>query len=119
MDPLAASYKDFRSVSCCCRSCPEATKAPVEGEEHPLDIDVDVEFRPVFDVVSVEEVMIVIEIIEIGEPVFATERQIFGDPILGATTEGEAIGIEVITIVEVAAVAVFAPETPVTVKIRP
>ena len=39
--PARRVAKDFGSVSSCCR-CSEATKAPVEGEQHALDVDIDI-----------------------------------------------------------------------------
>jgi hypothetical protein len=94
------AQKDFGSVCSRC-SCSKTTKAPVEGEQHPLDIEVDVEVPPELVVVSIDEPMIVLEIVEIGETIFGTERQIFPESPLEAATEGEAVGIEVIAVVEV------------------
>jgi hypothetical protein len=71
--PPARRMKTFRSVSR--RSGrTEPAKAPVEGEQHALNIEVDVEVPPELVLLFVDEPMIVLEIVEIGEPVFGTER---------------------------------------------
>jgi hypothetical protein len=97
------AQKDFGSVRSCCR-CSEATKAPVEGEQHALDIDTDVVAMPEIAApiaVAMLEAAVVVEIVEIGEAILAAKRQRpVGELPLEADADGGTIGIEVVVVME-------------------
>ena len=101
MGPARRVAKDFGSISSCCRLS-EATKAPVEGEQHALDIEIDLVARSKaisFAYLAIKPT-IVVEFVEIGEAILAADRQVVGELPLDAAAEGHAVGIKAVAIVE-------------------
>jgi hypothetical protein len=98
----APRRKDFRSVSSCCRFS-EVTKAPVEGEEHALDVDIDIvaaaeAVAP--PITAPIKVAVIVEVVETGETIVAADRQgIVGEVPLDAAHR-QAVGSDVVVMVE-------------------
>src|SRR5262245_29090453 len=84
------AQENFGSVSRRSRRT-EPAEAPVEGEEHALDVDIDIiavpELVDVFTTTIPLEVAVVVEIVEIGEAILAADRQIVGELPLDAAAE--------------------------------